>query len=79
MKIKVELYGLLPRRFPDYNSKVGMEVSMPDGATVDDFLACVGIPQAEAELVIANGLPLRYNSKLKDKMCIHLFNVISGG
>jgi sulfur carrier protein ThiS len=79
MKIKVKLYGLLPRRFPDYDSKVGMEVHIPDGATVEDFLVRLGIPQPEAELIIVNGSPLRYDSKLKDRMCLHLFNVISGG
>ncbi len=79
MKVKIKLCGLLYRRFPDHDPRQGMEIEVPEGARVEDLLTHLRISKSEAGMVIADGLALKGDSRLRDGMCIHLFPLLSGG
>ena len=79
MKIKVRLFGLLPRSFPGYDPRIGMEIDVPDGTRVQDLLARLEIPDPEADVIMANGMVLKFDSELEEEMCVDLFTLISGG
>jgi len=42
MKMRVKLYGTLSQSFPGYQHSQGIEVEIPDGATVKDLLGKAG-------------------------------------
>ena len=44
MKVNVKLYGTLSKAFPEYRHSLGMDVDIPQGATVDDLLALLHTP-----------------------------------
>lgn len=79
MKVKVRLFGVLPRCFPNYDPKIGIEVDVPEGTRVQDLLARLKIPESEADIVMANGMVLRFDNGLEEGMCLDLFTLISGG
>ena len=79
MKVRVKLFGLLPSRFPSYDSSVGMEVEIPDGTNVSEFLAHLEISRTDADIIMADGLVLKCDSQLQEGMCLHIFTLISGG
>jgi sulfur carrier protein ThiS len=47
MRIRVKLYGTLSQQFPQYRHSEGMEVEIPDGATVKDLLARLEISEKQ--------------------------------
>ena len=79
MKVKVRLFGTLPQRVPNYNAETGMDVDLPKGSKVQDLLACLKIPDPEADVVMVNGVVLKYDSTLEEGMCVDFFTLISGG
>ena len=79
MKVKIKVWGLLCRRFPGHDPEQGMEIEVPEGACVHDLLSHLRISKSEGGVVVADGLALKGNSRLRDGMCIHLFPLLSGG
>jgi sulfur carrier protein ThiS len=47
MRIRVRLYGTLSQDIPDYHHAEGIEVEIPDGATVKDLLARLEISEKQ--------------------------------
>ena len=79
MRVKVRLFGMLPRRFPNYNPETGMDIDLPKGSRVQDLLACLKIPEPEADIVMVKGVVLKSDSTLEEGMCVDFFTLISGG
>ncbi len=79
MNVRVKLFGLLPRRFPGYDSEKGMEVDLPQGARVKDLLARLGISTEEGGIVAMNGLVQKAEAELRDGSVLHVFHPIVGG
>jgi sulfur carrier protein ThiS len=52
--VKVILYGTLSRQVPGYQHSKGMEVELPDGATVNDLLVFLGISKSQKAVVACN-------------------------
>jgi sulfur carrier protein ThiS len=79
MKVIVKLFGMLSTGFHEYDPAVGMEVDLPDGATVGNLLERLGFSFAEAGVAIVNGTPQRADSALQEGAQVYLFNIALGG
>jgi sulfur carrier protein ThiS len=79
MRIKAKLYGTLSHRFPGYQRSRGIEVEIPDGATVKDLLALLEISESKGAVVAMEGRILKGDDKIRRGAPVHLFNAIHGG
>ena len=79
MKVKVKLYGTLRQRFPGYQHSQGMEVEIPDGATVKDLLALLEISESQGAVVIMEGRVLKADDKMRRGVPVNVLQVIGGG
>ena len=79
MKVKVKLYGTLGLRVPEYKPSRGIDVEIPDGATVKDLLAYLEILETRGAAVIVNGRVLKADDKVQDGVSVDVFQNIQGG
>ena len=79
MKVKVKLYGTLSSHIPEYKPSQGIEVEIPDGATVKDLLTYLEILETRGAAVIANGRVQKADDELQDGSSFDVFQSIQGG
>jgi sulfur carrier protein ThiS len=79
MKMRVKLYGTLSKRFPDYQHSRGIEVEIPDGATVKDLLALLEIPESQGAVVALEGRILKGDDKIRSGVPVNIFQPLAGG
>ena len=79
MKLTVKLYGTLSLHVPEYKPSQGIEVEIPDGATVKDLLAQLDILEIRGAAVIASGRVLKADDKVQDGLSLDVFQSIHGG
>jgi sulfur carrier protein ThiS len=79
MKLRVKLYGTLSQRFPSYQHSQGMEVEVPDGATVNDLLAHLEISESQGAVVIVEGQVLKADDKMRCGVPVNVLQAIGGG
>ena len=79
MKVKVKLYGTLSLHVPEYKPSQGIEIEIPDGATVKDLLAHLEILETRGAVVISNGRVLKADDKVQDGSSLDVFQSIQGG
>jgi len=79
MRITAKLYGTLSHRFPGYQQGQGMEVEIPDGATVKDLLALLEISESKGTVVAMEGRILKGDDTIRRGVPVHVFNAIHGG
>ena len=79
MKVKVKLYGTLSQRFPDYQHSQGIEVEIPEGATVKDLLALLEISESQGAVVIMEGRILKADDKVRSGVPVNVLQAMRGG
>ena len=79
MRVRVKLFGTLRRGFPGYQHSQGMEVEIPDRATVQDLLALLGISESQRPVVIVEGRILRADDRMRSGVPVNVMQVIGGG
>ena len=79
MKVKVNLYGTLGQWVPGYNPSRGIEVEIPDEATVKELLASLEISKPEKLVVVREGRVLKVDDKMQRGTPVHVFQAIHGG
>ena len=79
MKVKVRLYGTLSQRFSGYQHSQGLEVEIPEGATVKDLLALLEFSESQGIVVIAEGRILKADDKMQDGVSVNVLQAIYGG
>ena len=79
MKVTVKLYGTLGQRFPGYQHSQGIEVEIPEGATVQDLLAVLEIPESQGAVVIVAGRVLKADDQMRGGVSVNIFQSIRGG
>ena len=79
MRITAKLYGTLSSRFPDYQHAQGIDVVIPDGATVKDLLAFLEISESKRAAVVVEGRILKADDTLQRGVPVHVFDAIHGG
>ncbi len=79
MKVTVKLYGTCRERFPGYQHSQGIEVEIPEGATAQDLLALLEIPESLEAVVAMEGRLLGAEDKLRDGVPVSILQAIRGG
>jgi sulfur carrier protein ThiS len=79
MKIRVRLYGTLRRDPPAGGQSEGIEVELPQGATVRDLLRLLGISEARGVAVVMGGRVLAADEVMKTAGHVDIFQSIGGG
>ena len=79
MKVRVRLFGTLSQGFPSYQHSQGMEVEIPDGATVKDLLIFLKISESQGAGVIAEGRILKADDKMRPGVPVNVVQAIGGG
>ena len=79
MKIRVKLFGTLPQRYPGYDPEDGLEVEIPDGAKVKDLLAYLEISSSDGGVAAIDNVVLNVEEKLKEGVCVRIFQGAFGG
>jgi sulfur carrier protein ThiS len=79
MKVKFRLFGTLSQAFPGYKHSEGIEVEIPEGATVKDLLTLLELSQSRGVMVIAEGRILRAEDRMRPEVPVSVLQAISGG
>jgi len=79
MEVTVKVFGTFCQRFPDYEPSQGMQITVPDEATVRDLVACLGLSQAREAVVIAEGRVLEAGDRLRPGVPVNIMQAIGGG
>lgn len=79
MQIIVKLFGTLPDKFPGYDPAVGMDVEIPDGASVSDLLVRLGLPDRDDCFVSMNNRIAGPDHKLSHKANVIILQSLAGG
>jgi sulfur carrier protein ThiS len=79
MKVKVKLYGTLSKRFPGYQPSQGIEVELPNGATPQDLLTHLEIPESLGAVVIAEGRIQKADDEIPKGVAVNVVQPIGGG
>ena len=79
MKIRVKLYGTLSQQIPGYQHSEGIEVEIPDGATVKDLLSGLKISESQGVAVAMEGRILKADDQMRGGAPVHVLQSLSGG
>ena len=79
MDVQVKLYGTLSQGFPGYQPSQGIEVEIPDGTTVKDLLALLGISESQRAVVIVEGRILKADDEIRPGVPVSVLQAIQGG
>ncbi|WP_243439956.1 MoaD/ThiS family protein [Fundidesulfovibrio soli] len=78
MKVTVELVGQLGRARPSGHAPAQSE-TLPEGATLGELLARLGIANAGELIALQDGTPARPDTPLRDGAEIRLIPMVDGG
>ena len=81
MKVKVNLYGTLSQKVSGYRQSQGIEVEVPEGATVKELLSLLQIPVlgAEKAVVAIDGRIRKANDEIPSGAHAQIFQPMHGG
>ena len=79
MRLTVKLYGTLSRSFDEYDHLSGLEVNIPEEASIHDLLVYLNLSPERLGMISMDGRLLNKKSQLKDGAQIKIFQPISGG
>ncbi len=79
MKVEVRVFATLRRYFPDLSVGEPQVVELPDGATIADLLAALGIPQEEVKIAMRNSRQVDWDEKLQDGDRVAFIPAVGGG
>ena len=79
MKVQVILFGMLRKGFPTHDPINGVEIDIPDGATVGDLIEQLELPKAKLGMVTVESHLAKAHRKLVDGECVRIFQPIFGG
>ncbi len=79
IKVRVRLFGTLPRVVSGYDPKKGLWVELPDGATVKELRAALGIPEHYKTVATVEGRILKPDQSISPNSEVSLLQAASGG
>jgi hypothetical protein len=79
MRIVVKLFGTLPGRVPEYNPENGLILDVPDGSTVRDVTAGLGLSQDDWGVATCGGRIIDGDRKLFSGAVLHVLEPAHGG
>jgi sulfur carrier protein ThiS len=79
MEVEVKLFGNLGHYLPDGGNRFSFTKTMSDGATVDQLLRQLSLPEGTPVLVLVNGRRADSEGLLRDRDQVFLFSPAEGG
>jgi sulfur carrier protein ThiS len=79
MKVRVQLYGTLSRRVAGYRHAQGIEIELPEGATVNELLALLKISEPQRAVVTIDGRIQKADDKIPSGVHARVFQSVHGG
>jgi sulfur carrier protein ThiS len=79
MKVRVRLFGILGIKIPEFASPEGVDIELPDGATAQDLLKHLKIPEGWGVAVAMDSRLLKYNDRMRDGAEIRVLQSVHGG
>jgi molybdopterin converting factor small subunit len=80
MNVEVRLFAHLRKYLPRGSSGGSTRIDMPDGATIADALAELGIPASAVNMTLVDGShEANLRQRLKDGCILSIFPPIGGG
>jgi sulfur carrier protein ThiS len=79
LRVTVKLYGTLSRSFDEYDHLSGLEVIIPEQASIHDLLVFLNLSSERLGMIYMDGRCLNKKSRLKDGAQIKIFQPIAGG
>lgn len=79
MKARVKLLGTLPAHYSGSYSAAGIEVSLPEHATLADLVEIVGIPLQRMGIITINGILAKAGDLVPESAEVKFFQKIAGG
>ena len=78
IKIKVKLFGTLPKRIKDYDVQKGVSFELDNGARVMDLMNLLNMKE-NSGVVVMDGLVLKADEALTDGASHRIFQTAAGG
>ena len=79
MKVRINLYGTLPKYYSDYDLTSGVEKNIPEHTRVRDLIEIMGIPRAGIGMVVIDGKLAKAGDCITEGAEVKFFQPISGG
>lgn len=79
MKVKVQLFGVLGKKLPEFASPEGVEIELPDGSSAGDLLSYLKVSEDWGVAVAMDSRLLKYNDPIRDGTDIRLLQTVHGG
>ncbi len=79
IRVKVKLFATLRRYSPELGVGEGMEVELPEGATVGQLVNHLGLPADHVRVVFINGIARDESYTLSDGDEVGMFPPVGGG
>jgi sulfur carrier protein ThiS len=79
MTLTLKLFASLRKYLPPQVSGGAFSVEVPEGSTVADVLAHVGIPRQHARMVVADGEQLDLDAPVCEGQGLSVFPPLAGG
>jgi len=79
MKVKIQLFGVLGLKLPEFASPEGVEIELPDDSTAGGLLEYLKIPETWGPAVSMDSRLLKYEDPVRDGDEIRVFQAVHGG
>jgi molybdopterin converting factor small subunit len=79
IRVKVKLFATLRRYYPELGIGGGLDVELPDGATVGQLVNHLGLPADHVRVVFINGIARDESYTLSDGDEVGIFPPVGGG
>ena len=79
MRVRVKLFGLALRMYPDIDPENGMEVEMPEGAILLDLIRHLKITNRSGIFLSVDGKIGRWDTKLEEGARVEIRIIMTGG
>lgn len=79
MKLKVKLYGTLGDHIPGHKASEGMEVEIPNEASVKNLLDLLEISESRAGVLVVEGRILKRDDRIPPGVEVSIFQTVHGG
>lgn len=79
VRVRVKLFATLRRYYPELGVGEGMDVELPDGATVGQLVNHLGLPADHVRVVFINGIARDESYPLSDGDEVGMFPPVGGG
>ncbi|RLB87996.1 MAG: hypothetical protein DRH26_14460 [Deltaproteobacteria bacterium] len=79
MQLNIKLYGTLSRSFDEYDHLSGMDITLPEGSSINDLLVYLNILSKRVGMILMNDSPVQKDTQIKNEAQIKILQPIAGG